>query len=32
MTQEKASEVFGLNDDSYVRKIKRAKCPECSKR
>lgn len=32
VTQEKAAEVFGLNDDSYVRKIKAVKCPECNKK
>jgi hypothetical protein len=29
MTQEKAAEVFNLTDDSYVRKIKNKKCPDC---
>lgn len=29
MTQEKATEVFGLTDDRYVRQIKKTKCPDC---
>ena len=28
-TQEKTAEIFGLTDDSYVRTIKRKKCPDC---
>lgn len=28
-TQEKVAEDFNLTDDSYVRKIKKRKCPDC---
>jgi uncharacterized protein YihD (DUF1040 family) len=28
-TQEKIAEQFNLTDDSYVRKIKKRKCPDC---
>lgn len=29
--QEKVAEIFGVSDDSYVRKIKKRKCPDCYK-
>lgn len=31
MTQEQAAEKFGVTDDSYIRKIKKQRCPDCYK-